>query len=310
MRQQSLRTVCEALRHPVAVDFVRTTVKTGYCECFAEMKHEACAIVDDAFCQLQESSANPERLVEGTAALVEHTFKKPERSFWFNRLYHRYKTITKPEADFQQLKEMIQGNRVLDYGCGSGYLALRLAKGGYEVLTTDVLDYRYPEARHLPFFRMTSQSEIEYPEDSVDTALVQAVLHHVDEQHLPTVLRKLGRIAKYLLIKEDTYGLPFDLPGVSEKLREQPLLRAFVGMPVDVQYRALVLIDYYANAIAQGVPEMNMPFAFRTADEWTAALASSGLTIQKTVIAGFEPGRMHKSCHVWFLCRHKECPSL
>ena len=82
-----------------------------------------------------------------TSELLERTFRKWDPSFWFNQIYHQYKTQTKPETDFQQLQKLIPGKRVLDYGCGSGYLAARLAKGGYKVFTADVLDYRYEEAR-------------------------------------------------------------------------------------------------------------------------------------------------------------------
>jgi hypothetical protein len=59
-------------------------------------------------------------------------------------------------------------------------------------------------------------------------------------------------IATYLLIKEDTYDVPIEFPGVAEKLREPPLLGMFLKMSLEGQYRALVLIDYYASAIAQG----------------------------------------------------------
>ncbi len=112
----------------------------------------------------------PERWLKSTSALLDDTFRKSDPSFWFNRIYHQYKTQIKPEADFQRLQKLLPGRKILDYGCGSGYLSARLAKGGYEVFTTDVLDYRYAEARHLPFVQMTSATDISYPDDSVDVA--------------------------------------------------------------------------------------------------------------------------------------------
>ena len=191
---------------------------------------------------------------------------------------------------------------MLDYGCGSGYLAARLAKGGYQVFTTDVLDYRYPEARHLPFVRMASATDISYPDDSVDVALVLAVLHHIDPKDLPGVIERLGKISRYALIKEDTYGLPDQIEGLTESLSTQPLLRTFASMSLGMQQQVLVLIDFFANAIAQGIPEMNMPFEFKTVTEWERVLLKSGFRVNKSLIVGFEPGRMHKSCHVWLLC--------
>jgi len=215
---------------------------------------------------------------------------------------HRYKTQTKPETDFQQLQKLLPGKRVLDYGCGSGYLAARLSQGGYEVFTTDVLDYRYEQARRMPFVQMSSATDIAYPDNSVDVVLVQAVLHHIDPEDLPLVIRRLGKIATYALIKEDTYGLPPQMGGLKLTMEAQPLLKTFVGMPLAVQHEVLVLIDFFSNAIAQGIPEMNMPFEFKTVTQWQQVLPSNGFKVNKTVLAGFEPGRMHKSCHVWLLC--------
>src|SRR5262249_10074483 len=165
---------------------------------------------------------HPPQLVRVTTDLLEHRFRKADPSFWFNEIYHRYKTKTKPETDFQQLKKLLPGERVLDYGCGSGYLAARLARGGDKVFTADVLDYRYKEAKSLPFVGMTSPTDIPYADDSVDVALVQAVLHHINPADLPLVLRRLGKVARFALIKEDTYGVPDHTENLSEKLQAQP----------------------------------------------------------------------------------------
>ena len=136
----------------------------------------------------------------------------------------------------------------------------------------------------------------------MDVALVQAVLHHIDPGDLPLVIRRLRKIAKYALIKEDTYGVPDQLEGLAQKLAEQPLLATFVSLPRSVQHQVLVLIDFFSNAIAQGLPEMNMPFEFKTPTEWKEVLLNNGFRVNQTVLAGFEPGRMHKSCHVWLVC--------
>jgi len=299
------RTVAAALRSPAVVEFVRCSVKAGYLEFFGEYSDEVCGMVDRAFDRLSRSQRDridPDQLVEVTSALLEDTFKKSDPSFWFNRVYHRYKTQTKPEADFQRLQKLLPGQSVLDYGCGSGYLSARLAKGGYKVFTTDVLDYRYAEARHLPFVQMASATDIAYPDDSVDVAVVLAVLHHIDPDDLARVIQRLRKIARYALIKEDTYGLPEQLEGLTESLATQSLLRSFVAMPLGVQQQVLALIDFFANAIAQGLPEMNMPFEFKTVTEWEQVLLQNGFRVNKSLVAGFEPGLMHKSCHVWLVC--------
>ncbi len=89
---------------------------------------------------------------------------------------------------------------------------------------------------------------------------------------------------------------------MAESLATQPLLRSFVAMTLEVQQQVLALIDFFANAIAQGLPEMNMPFEFKTVPEWQQVLLQNGFRVNKSLVAGFEPGLMHKSCHVWLVC--------
>jgi SAM-dependent methyltransferase len=305
MQGQALRAVGAVLRNSAVVEFVRNSVQAGYRECFGEESDRACGMAKEALAKLaqsQQDGIDTVGLERVSSELLKETFRKKDVSFWFNRVYHRYKTETKPEMDFQQLQKLLPGKRVLDYGCGSGYFAARLAKGGYKVFTTDVLDYRYEEARRLPFIQMASATDIAYPDDSVDVALAQVVLHHINPNDLPLVLQRLRKIARFLLIKEDTYGLPQNTEGLAEVLKAQPLLRSFVGMSVDEQRQALTLIDFFANGIAQGLPEMDMPFEFKTVGEWEDVLRRNGFRVSRTVLAGFEPGRMHKSCHVWLRC--------
>src|SRR6185312_5248957 len=104
------------------------------------------------------------------------------------------------------------------------------------------------------------------------------------------------------LIKEDTYGLPEHGEGLADALRTQQLLEMFTKMTLETQQQVLVLIDFFANAIAQGIPEMNMPFEFKTVAGWEQVLLQNGFKVKRTVVAGFEPGLMHKSCHVWLVC--------
>ena len=302
---ETLNAVCDTLRDPAVVAFVADTVQAGYRECFTEHQEAAIELASTAFRTLESSQArgiNPSAMLTATSELLQNVFRTHDKLFWFHVEYQRYKTVNKPEMDLAQLKPLIPGKQVLDYGCGSGYLAARLDKAGYAVMTTDVLDYRYPDARHLPFKAMQSPSDISYPDDSADVALIQAVLHHIDADALPTVLNKLRRVSSHLLIKEDTYGVRLDLEGASEAMETQPLMRRFLGFPLQTQCKVLALIDYYANVIAQGVPEMHMPFSFRTPDQWVTVLEESRFRVTRSLVVGFEPGRMHKSCHIWITC--------
>lgn len=301
----AIETICQTLQYSEVVKFVRDTLIAGYAPYFPAQSEQMHALVDQALGRLvasQRSGVDGEGLIKTTTEVIRDLYHKDDPAFWFNQVYHHYKTALKPQTDVEQIQPLIGGQRVLDYGCGSGYLSARLAQSGFQVFTTDVLDYRYAEARHLPFVQMDSPTEIAYPNDSIDTTIIQAVLHHIDTPDLGIILPRLAKVTQRLLIKEDSYGLAADLPGLDEKLAQQPLLARFLEFPLPLQFQVLVLIDYYANAVAQGIPEMHMPFNFRTPGEWTQLLVVNGFLVERILVAGFEPGRMHQCCHIWLVC--------
>jgi SAM-dependent methyltransferase len=302
---KTLRDVCAALQNTEAVSFARQTAAAGYRQFFPDSIAEVEAMVDKAYDRLvasQRGTIDTRALADITRDLLEQIFHRGDPAFWFNRTYHHYKAVLKPRVDVRFLAPLVRGSRILDYGCGSGYLSARLAQEGYQVFTTDVLDYRLEEARGLPFARMSSATDIEYPPDSMDTALVQAVLHHIDLADLPAVLGGLARITRRLIIKEDVLGVSAETPGIVPDAWRQDLFRQYVGLSSPTQFQTMVLIDYYSNALAQGIPEMNMPFAFRSVQEWQTILTANGFSVAETRVTGFEEARMHTSCYAWFVC--------
>ncbi|MBL7070868.1 MAG: class I SAM-dependent methyltransferase [Candidatus Omnitrophica bacterium] len=83
----------------------------------------------------------------------------------------------------------ICGKRVLDYGCGSGWLSVHLAKMGANVCGFDIsskmLEVGVKRAQvngvleKLNFQKMKAE-ELSYPDDFFDAVLGVSVLHHID----------------------------------------------------------------------------------------------------------------------------------
>jgi len=294
----------EVLQNQEVVDFVRVVVKENYREFFTGHE-EVAQMVDAAFDLLvnsQRAQLEKESLQQTVATINQTIFRKDDPTFWFNTIYREYKTKTRPHWDFSRLRPFLQGTTILDYGSGGGYLALELERHGYQVLTTDVLDYRVPEARHLPFRQMTSPVAIPYPDTSADTTIVKAVLHHIAPPHLSSVLSELRRVSQRIIIEEDTYDVPQTLKGVEESARTQPQFARFRSLSARDQFESLMLIDYFANAVTQGLVEMNFPFQFKTIPQWISLLEAYDLHVSQVELLGFQPGNVNRSCHVWFIC--------
>ena len=110
----------------------------------------------------------------------------------FSNRIHRYETA--------------RGKRVLDVGCGNGYVLSRYARHGAEVCGIDLtetavnLSRRRFELEGLAGeFRSTDGNAIPYPDASFDIACSMGVLHHVEDPRpmlaeMRRVLRPGGRL--------------------------------------------------------------------------------------------------------------------
>ena len=137
-------------------------------------------------------------------------FQKDNTDVWFRRHYDEYGKTVKGLMEFAQIRDNIRGCTILDLGCGSGHFAFECSQRGYNVLTTDVVDRRTGGARHLPFRLMNDAVTIPFPDGVADTAVVFAVLHHIDASDLQKILAEIRCTCAKVLIKEDVYGVPLD----------------------------------------------------------------------------------------------------
>ncbi|OBA59939.1 hypothetical protein A5647_15800 [Mycobacterium sp. 1100029.7] len=222
---------------------------------------------------------------------------------WFSEGYSAYKSQRKPVQDFNNLADAINGSTVLDFGSGRGHLSALIARAGFDCYTTDVMDYRGPDAGHLPFRQMASPVDVPYADDMFDSAIVKTVLHHVDAPDLIPLLTNLRRVARRLIIEEDTYAVPTPSLGAVAKQTE---LIEFNKLKESDQYQVLVLIDFFGNAVAQGLVDMNFGCQFKRVSDWHSIFNSLGLRVVDTDVVGFRPGNVHKACQVRFVVDRQE----
>jgi SAM-dependent methyltransferase len=289
------------VRRPNILAFNRQVILQSYTECAGSQADEMESLLERTFQLLLESAADPHRFDRAMSFIHFEIFRKEDPDFWFNRLYKHYKRYLKPRYRFDKLRAWLAGTRLLDFGCGDGLLSRLIQDNGYQVSMCDVLDYRDQQALALPFRRMADSRSIPFPDHSFDTALLMAVLHHVETNDLLPLLTDLRRVTRRLIVEEDTFDLPPDLDGLPEALSRDDHLRDFIGLSVEDQLRSLMFIDTFGNVIAQGLAQMDIPYNFKPLGEWLALFQAQGWQVVQTLPMGFQANQFNRSCHVWFV---------
>jgi SAM-dependent methyltransferase len=101
-------------------------------------------------------------------------------------------------ATYRFAEPFAQGKRVLDYGCGSGYGAARIAETACDVQAVDVDEDAIAHARqafpraNLAFARVDRGDRLPYPDRAFDAVLSFQVLEHVsDVTHYLSEIRRV-----------------------------------------------------------------------------------------------------------------------
>jgi SAM-dependent methyltransferase len=293
----------ETLQHETAaLNFTMSVLEKSYKSHFPDYVSDVRGVLEDA-CKYLLAAGDGCELYQAAEEVHEQFFTSKGDGAWFSEGYSAYKSQRKPIQDFNNLADAISGRTVLDFGCGRGHLAALIANAGFDCYTTDVMDYRGTNAAHLPFRQMASPVDVPYPDDMFDSAIVKTVLHHVDEPDLTPLLINLRRVSRRLIIEEDTYAVS------TAPLRaavRQIELTEFNKLDESDQFRALVLIDFFGNAVAQGLVDMNFGCQFKRVSEWNSLFNSLGFRVVDTDVVGFRPGNIHKACQVRFVVDREE----
>jgi len=111
-------------------------------------------------------------------------------------------------ARFHLVSHLIEGNKVLEIGCGNGDSSLVMAKKGFQVTGIDLSEFGIKQAKEIvknnnlqdkaQFFVMDA-TELSFPDNSFDTIVIPEVLEHIRSskkilEEAIRVLRNGGRI--------------------------------------------------------------------------------------------------------------------
>lgn len=292
----------ETLQHETALNFTLSVLEKSYKSHFPDYSSDVRGVLEDA-CKYLLAASNGRELYQAAEEVHGRFFTSEGDGSWFSEGYSAYKSQRKPRQDFNNLADAISGRTVLDFGSGRGHLAALIAEAGFDCYTTDIMDYRGTAAGHLPFRQMASPVDVPYADDMFDSAIVKTVLHHVDAPDLLPLLINLRRVAQRLIIEEDTYAVPMASFGAAAGQIE---LTEFNKLAESDQFRTLVLTDFFGNAVAQGLVDMNFGCQFKRVSEWHSLFNRLGFRIVDTDVVGFRPGNIHKACQVRFVVDREE----
>lgn len=333
-RRNEARTFLQSFANPDARNFVQTILKRNYAEAIMEHHPESqrldqhqviqqCQqLVDMAFAKIENVQSWPKQLFPLFGELSRSA--QPRNEIWFDaflQAYQLYKHERKLNRRYEKIKDYLHGRSYCDIGCGGGDFVAFLKhhhEPFHQLAGIDVMDWRTEAVKEEIGFQMLDLTQAgTFSKVKYDTITCLAVLHHVgntDEaqsiflQNIRNSLAEGGR----LIIEEDVMLPEEELQRhqeyqaqIQELEKQQVMLSDFLQYDYATQKDCIILIDFLANALAVGVPEMAFPCGFRSIEAWTTLLENNGFGIAEVKIAGFVSGNFNQSSHVYFVLDKK-----
>lgn len=286
------------LGNKIAVNFIKKLRMRNFQNFNEKERAKIRGFYEEIFSLLIKNK-NDLKKFEGTINIItSESFKKSIPGVLIKKHNDHYRKRVKARLEFENIKDQIKGDTILDLGCGGGHLALNCSEKGYYVLAADVIDWRVDAAKRLPFRVMNDPSTIPYGDNCADTTLVFLVLHHIDAFNLKAILAELRRVSSRVVVREDIYGIPVENPRFKKVIDNDDLLKEFILLSKKDQLAVLKLYDYLDNALEKGIIEMNFPLQFKTIPEWEATFNRNGFKVMKTDLLGFRRGPTYTGiCH-------------
>lgn len=187
------------------------------------------------------------------------------------------KLMNRSEIIFDQIKSFLKGYDIFDFGCGDGKVGELISKEqSRHVLLSDIYENGNIKNIGLPFIKIKQNQKIPFPDKSFDTILLLTVLHHSDNpfkviKEAKRITRKGGKI----IVLESVYGVK-DYGNLTNE--QQRLVNIFF----DHFYNRIIHFNNFKEN------KVNVPFNFKTPEDWKKFFRKLNLSIEKMVFLGFD----------------------
>jgi SAM-dependent methyltransferase len=251
----------------------------------------------------QEKAISVDKLIKAGNYCNMKLFQMSNKSSNIGKLYLKYKAETKSKHEYDLISRHLVGSKIMDFGSGDGTFSNHLVRRGFEVWGVDVRDYRRGNKEMFHFILMDAHNKSLSSTTRFDTTIVKSVLHHIENKKLGYVLDKISRVTKSrILIKEDIisnkrHNNVFETHSVNNVLFQR-----YSQLCKGDKRQFLALMDYYGNCVVQGLSFINLPFNFKTIEDWNKTLRRHGIVLKDTILVLFDLNMLHSGPHVWLVC--------
>lgn len=114
----------------------------------------------------------------------------------YAKLYCDWKRVRREVGILLEIFRKYNVRRVIEFGCGIGRHGYLLRKMGFNVLLTDVVDWRYGVSKKLPFIQLDVLNNDVNVTDNFDAGYGLNFLTLFDDKDMITVLWNLSRIVE------------------------------------------------------------------------------------------------------------------
>ena len=173
---------------------------------------------------------------------------------------------------YEEIKNYLQGQTLLDVGCGNGLVSEMSKQHFRELQLLDVVNYVSPEVK-LPF---TPYSEGQkFPiECTYDTVLLLTVLHHSNNP-LSLLNETWKAVGKRLIIIESVFGVHEESATTKYKL---------AGFDDRDQIAYATFVDWLYNRVLHN--NIPVPYNFTTPQNWMETFSTLGMQLVKSTNLG------------------------
>lgn len=156
---------------------------------------------------------------------------------------------------FNRIEPYLKGY-IFDLGCGDGMLLSKIWSHprflNNKILGSDVIDYRSPENKTLPYIDYNEGEKLGLYDNEVDTTILWTVLHHSDNPK--KLVAEACRVTSERIV-------------ICEGYVDDELVR-----------KKNSFFDWYLNRVGKGV-DLNVPLNYKTVQEWYTIFDENGWEI-------------------------------